>query len=80
MAYFAGLYDKTGVGGAYCHVNHSVFSKFFDRSWFQGTCYMLYSFVPDTSHLTDERLTLVETKLVVLVAIVMKVSIYELVY
>ncbi len=41
---------------------------------------MLYSFVPDTSHLTDERLTLVETKLVVLVAIVMKVSIYELVY
>lgn len=65
----ASISNETGVGGAYCHVNHPVLAQLLDGSGHKSLLHLELSFAEDTSHLTNESLTLVQTQLVILVAI-----------
>ena len=64
----ASISDETGVGGAYCHVNHPMLAKFLDGCGHESLPHLQLSLAKDASHLTNERLTLVQAQLVVLVA------------
>lgn len=64
------------MGGAYCHVDHTMLAQFFDGCGYQCLLHLEVCFAQNTSHLTNESLALVKTQLVILVA---KVSGYSIV-